>query len=145
MVAADVSNKLGSLGLKMHLFNHQTHRKSFVHQSHINFNPVYLNLYNIPTKSALHLTEVQGGFGGSVIKGEESIRRLPDKATPSEAKQPPLREVDILSRNRENLTNAFARGWKDTLVRNKSPRLTGLLTLPGEDWSPPGKKIKKYL
>ena len=41
------------------------------------------------------------------------------------------------------LANAGGRCWKDTWERKKSPRLTGLLILPGEDWSPPGKETKK--
>jgi len=66
------------------------------------------------------------------------------------AEEPPrlLREVDRLTRNPEKLANADGRywkPWKDTLERKKSPRLTGLLTLPGEDWSLPGKKTKKPL
>src|SRR6218665_175914 len=36
--------------------------------------------------------------------------------------------------------NADGRCWKDALGRKRSLRPTGLLTLPGEDWSPPGKR-----
>ena len=74
---------------------------------------------------------------------------MPGLAMPSEVKvkaeEPPraLREVDRLTRKPEKLANAGGRCWKDTSERMKSPRLTGLLTLPGEDWSPPGKKTKK--
>src|SRR6218665_2509658 len=51
-----------------------------------------------------------------------------------------LREVERLTRNPEKLANAGGRCWKDTLGRKRSLRPTGLLTLPGEDWSPPGKR-----
>jgi len=59
------------------------------------------------------------------------------------AEVPPraLREVNMLTRNPENLANAGGRCWKDTLEQKKSP--SSLLTLLGDDWSPPDKKTKK--
>jgi len=51
-----------------------------------------------------------------------------------------LCEVERLTRNPEKLANADGRCWKDTLGWKRSLRPTGLLTLPGEDWSPPGKR-----
>ena len=61
------------------------------------------------------------------------------------AEEPPraLRGVGRLTRNPEKLANTGVRCSKDALERKKSPRLTRLLTLPGEDWSPPGKETKK--
>src|SRR6218665_2183761 len=51
-----------------------------------------------------------------------------------------LREMERLTRNPEKLANADGRGWKDTLGERGLLRPTGLLTLPGEDWSPPGMR-----
>ena len=49
-----------------------------------------------------------------------------------------LREVERLTRNPEKLANA---GVGRTLQGERGPLgPTGLLTLPGEDWSPPGKR-----
>src|SRR6218665_3812622 len=94
-----------------------------------------------PPKTVLYLIVVGRGtpkqgnaWWGYAIRGEgHCMAEEPTRA---------LREVERLTRNPENLANADGRCWKDTLGRRRSFKTSfaGLLTLPGEDWSPPGKR-----
>ena len=58
------------------------------------------------------------------------------------AEEPPraLREVERLTRNPEELANAGAGVGRAPYGERDPLRPTGLLTLPGEGWSPPGKR-----
>jgi len=82
-----------------------------------------------------------------VVGDEQSNMGLPSEAMPTEVKvkaeEPPraLREVDRLT-NPEKLANAGGRCWKNTFERKKPPRLIGILTVPGENWSPPAKRSR---